>query len=104
MGPYYYFSDYENAIKQIKEQENKSKIGLVRLAIFLGKILIKIDDFDNDNDDEEDWTEIYDSVYLGKIIENNNNQLLNHNYVLKTMEQQHPLSFHYIDNNSNSII
>jgi hypothetical protein len=95
MGPYYYFSDYENAVKQIKEQENKSKIGLVRLAIFLGRILINIDHSDNDNDGEEDWTETYDSVYLGK---------LDNNYVIKTMDQQYPLSFHYINKNSNSII
>jgi hypothetical protein len=91
MGPYYYFSDYDTAIKQIKDENYSGKIGLVRLAIFLGKILINIDD----SSDSEDWDQIYDSVYLGK---------LDNNYVIKTLDQQYPLSFHYINKNSNSII
>ena len=96
MGPYYYFGDYDNAIKQIKDENYSGKIGVVRLAIFLGKILVKMDEsFDNDNGDSDDWDERYDSVYFGN---------LNHNYVIKSMDQQYPLSFHYIDKNRVSII
>jgi len=86
-GPYYYFTNYKNAIRQNKEK-------LVRVALFLGKQLVKMnypdDEIDNSyikqarlkesnlikkemltmriTDYDGVWTNNYDSVYIGNII------------------------------------
>lgn len=135
MGYYYYFTNYENAIQQIKDQmqgETKEKIGIVRSAIFKGKMLLKVNDI-NDSIDESEikkkrcteleynhkyealtmrisdydgkWTEDYDSVYLGQI-ELDDGTFLNNTplYVIKEFKQQHSLSYHFIDKNGNTIL
>ena len=85
LGEHYYFTDYENACKQILEQNLKGKIGIVRFAIFTGNMIVKNDLLSND---EEVWTENYDSLYF-KMDEIPI-------YVLYTFEQQQPLSFHFL--------
>ena len=42
-GPYYYFTDFENAQQQIREMTEPCKKGIVRFAIFTGKILVFYD-------------------------------------------------------------
>jgi hypothetical protein len=84
-GEHYYFTDYENACKQIQEQKLKDKVGIVRLAIFTGDMMVKNDLLSND---EEVWTENYDSLYFNM----NENPI----YVVHKLEQQQPLSFHFL--------
>ena len=36
LGPYYYFTDYYNAFKDVVELEGNSKVGIVRFALFVG--------------------------------------------------------------------
>ena len=38
LGPYYYFTDFENALYST----NNEKKGLLRFAVFLGKMLVKL--------------------------------------------------------------
>jgi len=82
-GPYYYFTDFENAHKQIEPESCKK--GIVRFAIFTGKMLVLPNESINNN--LEDWTNNYNSVYL-----ENENQLC---YVVKEYSQQIPLSYKY---------
>lgn len=82
-GPYYYFTDFENAHKQIELEPCKK--GIVRFAIFTGKMLVlRNESIDNNL---EDWTNNYNSVYF-----ENENQLC---YVVKEYFQQIPLSYNY---------
>jgi len=118
-GPNYYFTNYDNAIKNLdllrngtKEDLNK-KVGIVRFALFLDyvkfihrysnnnleKIKLKTTDYGNL------WTNTYDSIFLENDIELDNGKSLN-DYpliVLKNYEQHNPLSYHYI-NKFNKII
>ena len=50
------------------------------------------------------WTEDYDSVFLGKGIELDDDTVLNHSntYVTKNYEQQLPLSCHFLESKENS--
>jgi len=128
MGPYYYFTDYKNSIKEcgwsltnkpefkdnklITENEYGKYIktgGIVRFAIFLGinKIILN-DNLDKSietcyesshiNDYEGKWTEHNDSVYIGKLKLSNDTHNKHYPYwVLKTYEQQVPLSYHFIN-------
>jgi hypothetical protein len=98
MGNYYYFTDYQNAVKNAGWlNESMGCGGLIRCAIFLGKMKVLLNNPD-DNVDESNftkeilltnnensveyknvrllmrisdrdgmWTENYDSVYLGKM-------------------------------------
>ena len=144
MGPYYYFTNYSNAIKHsgwsrnempetnenILLTENKygkyiKNGGIVRFALFLNKMKF-IENFPNDDIDESgikqerlndpnldvnyerltmrisdhdgNWTNIYNSVYLGRT-ELDNGEILKDTpiIVLKNYEQQCPLSYHFID-------
>jgi len=117
LGQYYYFTDYNNALQ---------KGGVVRFAIFLGKLQKKMnfvsDDIDEsqikkerllDNkldtnyekltmrisDHDSKWTDTYDSVILEDIELDDGTKLKNTPmYVCKNYEQQYPLSFHYVNN------
>jgi hypothetical protein len=84
LGENYYFTDFENACKQIQYQNLKEKIGIVRFAIFTGNLMIK----DNLLSSDEGWSDSYDSIYL-KMDEIPI-------YVLNKWEQQQSLSFHFI--------
>jgi hypothetical protein len=129
LGPYYYFTDYNNSIKECEIIiGNNNYAGIVRFALFLGKIKV-IENLINDEIDNSDtkkerlldpnldstieeltirisdhngkWTENYDSVYLGQIKLDNDEHLKNTPIiVIKEYYQQVPLSCHYINNNN----
>jgi hypothetical protein len=127
LGPYYYFStDFKNTEKEGYELSKilKNKCGIVRFALFAGKIKyienLPNDENDNSeikqqrlNDDNLDknieiltmrisdhdgkWSESSDSCYLGYITLDNGLFLANTPLiVLKEYQQQVPLSYHYI--------
>ena len=90
------------------------KGGIVRFAIFLGinKIILnnnneeinikntqKYDDLTMTiSDYEGKWSDTYDSVYIGKLKLDDGTYIKKHPYwILKKYEQQHPLSYHYIN-------
>lgn len=124
-GPYYYFTDFVNAIKQCKEQKNISKGGIVRFALFTGltKVILNniSDKIDESNikkeltsksnnlyenltqritDYDGKWAEKYNSVYVGDIELDNGEKMKNTPiYVVKKYEQQIPLSYHFINTN-----
>lgn len=129
MGPYYYFTNYKNAMIKgstiINEDGKYKKGGIIRFAIFLGKLTLKLNNLEDDVDVSETkmerltdnkllqlyeqltnrisdhngiWNEDYDSVYLPNIILDNGEHLKESlTYVLKNYNQQCPLSYHYID-------
>ena len=129
LGPYYYFTDYNNSIKECETIGLDNKYtGIVRFALFLGKIKV-IENLINDemdksvtkkerlvdpnldsileeltlriSDHDGKWSEYYDSVYLGQIKLDNDECLKNTPIiVVKEYDQQVPLSCHYINNGS----
>jgi hypothetical protein len=124
LGPYYYFNDFDNALYSI----NDDKKGLIRFAVFLGKMLVKLnypeDSIDNSDLKREKlngsvkeqltmrvtdyngiWTENYDSCFIGKIKLDNGDILGNTPvFVVKNYEQQFSLSYHYINSENTDII
>jgi hypothetical protein len=116
LGSYFYFTDLNNALKNSGES-------VIRFALFLGNTKyiqnLKNDPIDiseiksqrlEDNnldknkeyltirisDHDGKWTELYDSIYLGYIILDDDTVLQNTPmFVLKTYEQQIPLTYHY---------
>jgi len=125
VGPYYYFTSYSKSIKQCSLLTSENG-GIVRFALFLGKLKVPlnypsekndeseykkqvIEDADKDAEDfqkntlkisdyDGNWTEEYDSVYVGKLELLNGKILEDAPYwVVKEYEQQMPLSYHYID-------
>ena len=128
-GPYYYFTDFINAIKQCKEKKNIIKGGIVRFALFTGLTKVILNNI-SDSIDESDikkeltsrsnnlyenltqritdyggkWAENYNSIYVGDIELDNGEKMKNTPiYVVKKYEQQIPLSYHYIDPNKDQI-
>jgi len=121
MGNYYYFTDYQNSIKN----ENDC---LIRLAIFLRKMKVVLNNVDDNHDEsvitrnmllEYDilskeykdiklnmrisdrdglWSDNYDSVYIGKI-KLDDDSYFNRGplWVIKNYQQQVPLSGHLIN-------
>ena len=134
-GPYYYLGVYNKAIryggwsydyrKQTHADNNITddngkiiKGGIVRFAVFLGKIKVLLNhpqdrkdnileenyqkkfDFQLRLEDREgQWAKHYDSLYYGRAKINNSNMLwrLNPGYVTKNFNQQIPLTMHIID-------
>ena len=120
--PYFYFTDFKNSIIQGGYQKGS----IVRFALFLGKMKF-VENFPNDESDFSEtkkkriddanldknmealtmrisdhdgrWAENYDSVFLGET-ELDNGAILKNTpiFVVKTYEQQIPLSYHFIDN------
>jgi len=116
LGSYFYFTDFNNAFKNNGES-------VIRFALFLGNTKyiqnLKNDPVDSseiksqrleDNnldknieyltirisDHDGKWTQLYDSAYLGYTILDDETELKNTPIiVLKTYEQQIPLSYHY---------
>ena len=116
LGSYFYFTDLNNALKNNGES-------VIRFALFLGNTKhiqnLKNDPIDSseiksqrlhDNnlnkkmeyltirisDHDGKWTELYDSAYIGYIILDDDTELQNTPIiVLKTYEQQIPLTYHY---------
>jgi hypothetical protein len=125
VGPYYYFTSYSKSIKQCASISSENG-GIVRFALFLGKLKVPLNYPSEENDDSEykkqvvenanttddfqkntlkisdyngTWTEEYDSIYIGKLELLNGKVLEDAPYwVVKEYEQQMPLSYHYIDN------
>ena len=122
MGPYFYFTSFTNSVKKAHDlKESVNKTGIVRFALFLGKLkyienhsLDEIDSsatkkerLDDDNLDTQQerltmrisdhdgiWTEEYDSVYLSPIELDDGSILKNTPIiVLKEYKQQIPLSY-----------
>ena len=115
LGPYYYFTDFENASKHY---------GVVRFALFNGHMLVKQncpdDDLDESlvkkqrlNDPPLDrsyeamtlritdhagkWATSYDSVYLGRLELDDGRMLDNAPFIVaKSHDQQTPLSYHIL--------
>ena len=93
LGPYYYFTDYENAIRKTKCCSDNAN-GIVRFALFMGAMLVKLN-YPMDSIDVSDikkcrveddgferkyecltmrisdhagkWAENYDSVFVGRV-------------------------------------
>lgn len=129
LGPYYYFTDYNGAIRDCKDFKKR---GIVRFILFLGKIKIVENLFTDENDDSEikkerlkdinlqhnmevltmrisdhngKWAQYFDSAFLGKIELDNGEYLKDEPIiVLKEYNQHIPLSYHYIDENENYVI
>jgi len=126
-GPYYYFTNLKNAIKQggwseITNEKN-SKGGIVRFALFTGSTKVILNNssgiIDKSNRKKElletknnlyenltlritdydgKWANNYDSIYVGEIELDNGEKMKNTPiYVIKKYEQQIPLSYHFID-------
>lgn len=129
LGPYYYFTNFNNAIEQCDYTDKYDKTGIIRFAIFRGvmKIITNVESNSNDesntkqemlNDPELDnkyqaltsrisdhdgkWTEKYDSAYIGYSIELDDGTKLKENCltVVKNYEQQLPLTCQYVNKNS----
>jgi hypothetical protein len=128
MGNYYYFTDYQNAFKMSGWiNENNKGGGLLRCALFLGKMKVPINNPDDnideslltqniilnmDNSEEQQkaklllkisdrdglWAKDYDSVYLGKIELDDGSLFEDYPlWVIKNYEQQVVLSSHIVD-------
>ena len=93
LGPYYYFTDYENSISKTKCHRDTA-FGIVRFALFMGTMLVKLN-YPMDSIDVSDikmerledetlerkyeclimrvtdhggkWAENYDSVFVGRV-------------------------------------
>ena len=123
MGPYYYFTNYENAVKMV--DKNMKSSGIIRFALFVGNMKVplnlpqdkcdvslkttclveNVNDLDykkNKNmirvsDRDALWTENYDSVYIGNVKFDDGSSNEDYPYwVLKIYEQQIPLTYHIL--------
>lgn len=142
MGSYYYFGTYRKAVRYAgwtstyKPREVDGVIlgdsegrydqgGIIRFAIFLGKMRVFLNHPDEPDDYSDlvkermadpthnkrwetntlklhdhtgKWAEHFDSVYIGKAkLVNGKNFMSNPEYVVKVFEQQTPLSYHTLD-------
>ncbi len=123
MGPFFYFTNVENAIKQFNNELYKN-IYLVRFALFLGETNYVENNPNDPNDCSEikkerlndqlldkkkeimtlrisdhdgNWSKNYDSIYLGKLELDDGSFLENTPlFVLKDYSQQIPLSMHIV--------
>uniref|UniRef100_A0A6C0IFY7 Uncharacterized protein n=1 Tax=viral metagenome TaxID=1070528 RepID=A0A6C0IFY7_9ZZZZ len=129
LGPYYYFSNFNNAVEQCDYSDKYDKMGIIRFAVFTGviKIITNMESNSNDEsstkkemlndpqlnnkyqaltsritDHDGKWAEEYDSAYIGYSIELDDGTKLKENCltVVKKYEQQLPLTCQYIDKNS----
>lgn len=129
LGPYYYFTNFENAVEQCDYSEHQDKMGVIRFAIFTGvmKIINNLQNnthdesvtknemlndpaFDNKyvaltsriSDHDGRWSEKYDSAFIGSYIELDDGTKLKENCltIVKKYEQQLPLTCQYINKKS----
>jgi len=126
-GPYYYFTNFKNAIKQggwsETTNEKYTKGGIIRFAIFTGLTKVILNNASNSIDDSYNkkkllksknnlyenltlritdydgkWAANYDSIYVGEIELDNGEKMKNTPiYVVKKYEQHIPLSYHFIN-------
>ena len=123
LGPHYYFTDFKNAVNDCI-CNSKCKCGIVRFAVFTKntkyienspndaidesetkKMRLNDDTLDNNyerltmriTDYDGNWSENYDSCYLGNIELDNGEYLKNTPIlVVKEYRQQVPLSYHHV--------
>ena len=129
LGPYYYFTNFNNAVEQCDYSENYDKMGIIRFAIFTGVMKIITNFESNSNDDSNvkkemlndpsldnkyqaltsrisdhdgKWTDKYDSAYIGYSIELDDGTKLKENCltVVKNYEQQLTLTCQYVNKKS----
>jgi hypothetical protein len=121
-GPYYYFTNYENAIKEAREPN--SKFGIIRIALFLERTKLVQNLITDDIDDSEikserltvsnldtnyerltmrisdhsgRWSQHYDSIMISNVRLDDGSLLKNTPIIcVKTYEQQYPLSYHFV--------
>jgi len=115
LGPYYYFTDYENAMIKTKCYRDQA-YGIVRFALFMGSMLVKlnypmdpIDVSDIKMDRLEDdaferkyecltmrvtdhggkWAENYDSVFVGRVELDDGSFLRDSPFIVVKKHEQH---------------
>jgi hypothetical protein len=121
-GPYYYFTNYENAVKEA--QKHNSKFGIIRIALFLERTKLVQNLITDDIDDSEikserltdsnldtnyerltmrisdhsgRWCQHYDSIMISNVRLDDGTLLKNTPIIcVKTYEQQYPLSYHFV--------
>lgn len=87
---YYCLTDYEKAIQEMNNlKEEKEKKGIIRFALFTGKILLL--ENENENEKESDLLEIKEQYDYDCIQINNENE--SSNYLIKNIFQSIPLSY-----------
>ena len=125
-GPYYYFTNFKNAIKQggwnETTNEKYNKGGIVRFALFMSSTKVILNNSSGTIDEscvkkkllytnnlyenltlritdyDGNWSNNYDSIYVGEIeLDNGEKMKSTPIYVVKKYEQQIPLSYHFID-------
>jgi hypothetical protein len=100
MGPYYYFTNYENAMTIalfIKRADPKSQGGINRFAVFKGKT---VDDVAVP-DETGSWANEYDSVYIKylnlDVVPYEKRPIIHKEIlVVKSYEQQVPISYYLL--------
>ena len=120
-GPYFYFTSYTGAFryagwtsnykqrkvynKEIADEDGKLlKGGIIRFALFMEKTHVLLD-MKNSKISEymhkNEWVKHYNSLYLGRVPRINGSVWhTNPRYVVKTFDQQLPLSLHLVDMDS----
>ena len=119
MGPYFYFSNYENTLEKINKKEGK--YGIIRCCLFLGNIKIPMNFLEDETDEslfkkelikqnnkhailtwrisdhDGKWADLYDSVYLGRTMLDDGSLLKDTpQWVIKNHSQQYTLSYKII--------
>jgi hypothetical protein len=83
-GPFYYFTNFKNSVKQVGWNKTE-KGGVVRFALFLGNMKIEQEQSHGNLEEE----------YISLCLYDKDN---NPTFVLRDNEQQTALSYHHIDN------
>ena len=120
-GPYFYFTSYTGAFryagwtsnykqrkvydKEIADEDGKlSKGGIIRFALFTEKTHVLLDMKNSKISKyihKNEWIKHYNSLYLGRVPRINGSVWhMNPRYVVKTFDQQLPLSLHLVDMDS----
>ena len=120
-GPYFYFTSYTGAFryagwtpnykqrkvydKEIADEDGKLlKGGIIRFALFMEKTHVLLDMKNSKISKymhKNEWTKHYNSLYLGRVPRINGSVWhMNPRYVVKTFDQQLPLSLHLVDMDS----
>ena len=120
-GPYFYFTSYTGAFryagwtsnykqrkvydKEIANEDGKLlKGGIIRFALFMEKTNVLLDMKNSKISKymhKNEWTKHYNSLYLGRVPRINGSVWhMNPRHVVKTFDQQLPLSLHLVDMDS----
>ena len=120
-GPYFYFTSYTGAFryagwtsnykqrkvydKEIADKDGKLlKGGIIRFALFMEKTQVLLDMKNSKISKymhKNEWIKHYNSLYLGRVPRINGSVWhMNPRYVVKTFDQQLPLSLHLVDMDS----